>query len=240
MDELDQEILMQLKEDSRRSVTEISKAIGRSHSATRVRLGNLIDSGIISRFTIELADYNDEMVPKGFVDVVLPNGAKADRIASALSDVEEVSDISLVTGKFNCQLLIQCEAVSRIQLVAEIIQERLGAKESRVRIITGSIPGYPRINTPVFLSHFTEGNATAENNGQASAPLPETPAISSEEKMDAGFLSSDENSAIAEEDVSEIAEEDVSENKSDSDFLVWSFSSPEEKVVKEVRPVIGS
>ena len=44
MDELDQEILMQLKEDSRRTVTEISKAIGRSHSATRVRVNNLMKS----------------------------------------------------------------------------------------------------------------------------------------------------------------------------------------------------
>ena len=76
MDELDQEILMQLKEDSRRTVTEISKAIGRSHSATRVRVNNLMKSGIISRFTIELANYRDELLPKGYVDVVLPNGAK--------------------------------------------------------------------------------------------------------------------------------------------------------------------
>jgi len=154
MDELDQEILMHLKEDSRRSVTEISKAVGRSHSATRVRLANLIDSGIIGRFTIELADYDDNNVPRAFVDVVLPHGAKADRIASALSDIEEVTDMSLVTGRFNCQVLIQCEAVSRIQFVAEVIQERLGAKESRVRVVTGSIPGYPKVNTPVFLSHF--------------------------------------------------------------------------------------
>ncbi|MEG3586103.1 MAG: Lrp/AsnC family transcriptional regulator [Actinomycetota bacterium] len=226
MDELDQEILMQLKEDSRRSVTEISKAIGRSHSATRVRLANLIESGIISRFTIELADYEDDNVPRGFVDVVLPNGAKADRIASALSDVEEVTDISLVTGRFNCQLLIQCEAVSRIQLVAEVIQERLGAKESRVRIITGSIPGYPKVSTPVFLSHFAESNSETEDKGNTSTTSSEEPVIASEEQMGAEPPSADENSETGETD--------------DSDFLVWSFSSPEEKIVKEVRPIIGA
>ena len=232
MDELDQEILMQLKEDSRRSVTEISKTIGRSHSATRVRLANLIESGIISRFTIELADYEDDNVPRGFVDVVLPNGAKADRIASALSDVEEVTDISLVTGRFNCQLLIQCEAVSRIQFVAEEIQERLGAKESRVRIITGSIPGYPKVTTPVFLSHFTESNSETEENENASATSSEEPVIASEEQMGAELPSADEDS--------ETGGKEDSENEADSDFLVWSFSSPEEKVVKEVRPVIGA
>ncbi len=232
MDELDQEILIQLKEDSRRSVTEISKTIGRSHSATRVRLANLIESGIISRFTIELADYEDANVPKGFVDIVLPNGAKADRIASALSDVEEVTDISLVTGRFNCQVLIQCEAVSRIQLVAEEIQERLGAKESRVRIITGSIPGYPKVATPVFLSHFAESNSEPEENKNASATNSEEPVIASEEQMGAEPPSADKDS--------ETGGKEDPENESDSDFLVWSFSSPEEKVVKEVRPVIGA
>ena len=156
MDELDQEILMQLKEDSRRTVTEISKAIGRSHSATRVRVNNLMKSGIISRFTIELANYRDELLPKGYVDVVLPNGAKAERIASALEDIEEVSDIALVTGKFTCQILIQCEATAQMKELADVIQERLGSSESRVRIITGSIPGYPRSNNPIYLSHLFE------------------------------------------------------------------------------------
>ena len=136
MDELDQEILMQLKEDSRRTVTEISKAIGRSHSATRVRVNNLMKSGVISRFTIELANYKDELLPKGYVDVVLPNGAKAERIADVLKDIEEVCDIALVTGKFTCQVLIQCEAVAKMKELSDIIQERLGSTESRVRIIT--------------------------------------------------------------------------------------------------------
>ena len=213
MDELDQEILMHLKEDSRRSVTEISKAVGRSHSATRVRLANLIDSGIIGRFTIELADYDDNNVSRAFVDVVLPHGAKADRIASVLSDIEEVTDMSLVTGRFNCQVLIQCEAVSRIQFVAEVIQERLGAKESRVRVVTGSIPGYPKVNTPVFLSHFTKGNSETEDNGN-------TPTTPSEEPV--------------------IAK--ASPNVTPTSSTGWALVAKpsEEKIVKEIRPVIGA
>ncbi|HJM29083.1 MAG: Lrp/AsnC family transcriptional regulator [Acidimicrobiales bacterium] len=232
MDELDKEILMQLKEDSRRSVTEISKAIGRSHSATRVRLANLIESEVISRFTIELANYKEEMMPKGFVDVVLPNGAKADRIASALADVEEVTDISLVTGKYNCQLLIQCEAVGRIQLIAEMIQERLGSKESRVRIITGSIPGYPKTKTPIFFSHLTEVDSQDEESElTAEVPFDES-RISSEENVSSDSPSDNEDT--------EILEKVDSENATDSDFLVWTFQSHEEKIVKEVRPVIGA
>ncbi len=45
MDELDALIIDQLIEDSRRSVTEIAQAISLSHSATRIRLGKLVNSG---------------------------------------------------------------------------------------------------------------------------------------------------------------------------------------------------
>jgi DNA-binding Lrp family transcriptional regulator len=244
MDELDQEILMQLKEDSRRTVTEISKAIGRSHSATRVRVNNLMSSGIISRFTIELANYRDELLPKGYVDVVLPNGAKAERIATALEDIEEVCDIALVTGKFTCQILIQCEATAKMKELADIIQERLGSSESRVRIITGSIPGYPRSNNPIYLSHLVEESQpeTIEPEIESSEDISnvEEPSKSSRnlKQSDQGITEvvsvTDAEGALAED------RETGDENDDDDDDVVWSFSSPEERVVKEVRPVIGS
>ena len=235
MDELDQEILMQLKEDSRRTVTEISKAIGRSHSATRVRVNNLMKSGIISRFTIELANYRDELLPRGYVDVVLPNGAKAERIASVLEDIEEVCDIALVTGKFTCQVLIQCEATAKMKELADIIQERLGSSESRVRIITGSIPGYPKSNNPIYLSHLVEKSQPERETSEDASAI-EEPSGSS--------LNTEQSDQDLPEVVSEAGAEDApimdSETDDEDDDVVWSFSSPEERVVKEERPVIGS
>ena len=232
MDELDQEILMQLKEDSRRTVTAISKAIGRSHSATRVRVNNLMKSGVISRFTIELANYKDELLPKGYVDVVLPNGAKAERIADVLKDIEEVCDIALVTGKFTCQVLIQCEAVAKMKELSDIIQERLGSTESRVRIITGSVPGYPRSNNPIYLSHLTERIGIEELDATTKS-IDNTADVSAEE-ADVEDIKKDSNIIEEANELSEIHE------STDDDVLVWSFSSPEEKVVREERPVIGA
>ena len=46
------QILDLLRENSRISVTEISKHIGRSHSATRLRLAKIIESGVIEKFTV--------------------------------------------------------------------------------------------------------------------------------------------------------------------------------------------
>ena len=54
MDQLDFQILELLSNNSRISVTEISKQIGRSHSATRLRLAKIVDSGVIEKITIIL------------------------------------------------------------------------------------------------------------------------------------------------------------------------------------------
>ena len=62
MDQLDFQILELLSDNSRISVTEISKQIGRSHSATRLRLAKIIDSGVIQKFTIILDEEIYEQV----------------------------------------------------------------------------------------------------------------------------------------------------------------------------------
>ena len=57
LDEKDQKILHMLSDDSRLLWKEIGGNLGISANAARRRVLNLIDSGIIKRFTIEI-DYN--------------------------------------------------------------------------------------------------------------------------------------------------------------------------------------
>nr|MDP8942301.1 AsnC family transcriptional regulator [Thermoproteota archaeon] len=54
IDSLDDKIIRILQSDSRKSFVEIADEIGLSESAVRRRVKNLIDNGIIKRFTIEL------------------------------------------------------------------------------------------------------------------------------------------------------------------------------------------
>ncbi len=57
LDEKDQKILHMLSDDSRLLWKEIGGNLGISANAARRRVLNLIDSGIIKRFTIEI-DYD--------------------------------------------------------------------------------------------------------------------------------------------------------------------------------------
>jgi len=53
LDEIDVKILKILKEDSRTKYVKIAKTVGLTEGAVRRRIRNLINRGIIKRFTIE-------------------------------------------------------------------------------------------------------------------------------------------------------------------------------------------
>jgi len=54
-DELDTRIIMELKKNARASNVEIAKAVGLTEGAVRKRMQHLIDSKVITRFTVELS-----------------------------------------------------------------------------------------------------------------------------------------------------------------------------------------
>ena len=53
-DKVDEKIIGYLKEDSRESFVDIGKKLKLSESAVRRRVKNLVDSGTIKKFTLEL------------------------------------------------------------------------------------------------------------------------------------------------------------------------------------------
>ena len=57
-DKVDERIIGYLKEDSRESFVDIGKKLKLSESAVRRRVKNLVDSGTIKRFTLELDEEN--------------------------------------------------------------------------------------------------------------------------------------------------------------------------------------
>ena len=85
MDQLDFQILELLSNNSRISVTEISKQIGRSHSATRLRLAKIVDSGVIEKFTIIL----DEEIYGQFSNQRPSTGDSADLSAGMKEEGKE-------------------------------------------------------------------------------------------------------------------------------------------------------
>ena len=140
MDELDKLIVDQLFEDSRRSVTEIAQAISLSHSATRIRLGKLVDSGVIKRFTIELAEDTGKSasspkeenkpleVSSAFVDFRIETNQDLDKFILLANQIPEITAAFSLHDKFNCRIFMECEDSKSLMSLIDAVKEDLSVE----------------------------------------------------------------------------------------------------------------
>jgi DNA-binding Lrp family transcriptional regulator len=104
MDELDREILSILREDARTPYTEIADAVGTSEGTVRNRVEQLIESGVIERFTVATRTGNIKSMIELSVDVNVDTGEVSERIA----EWPEVDFVWQVSGEEDIVLVVDC------------------------------------------------------------------------------------------------------------------------------------
>ena len=174
MDELDKLIVDQLFEDSRRSVTEIAQAISLSHSATRIRLGKLVDSGVIKRFTIELAEDTAKSasspkeenkpleVSSAFVDFRIETSEDLDKFVLLANQIPEITAAFSLDDKFNCRIFMDCEDSKSLTNLIDAVKEGLSVEVIQSCGVERSLIG--------FNLHQTNGTRNELDSEYASSP----------------------------------------------------------------------
>lgn len=89
-DKVDEKIIGYLKENSRESFVDIGKKLKLSESAVRRRVKNLVDSGTIKRFTLELGEDN---VTSAIVLVSVDSATDTSKVSAKLSKIEGVKTV---------------------------------------------------------------------------------------------------------------------------------------------------
>ena len=93
MDELDRRILTILRRDSRTPYTEIADRVNTSEGTVRNRVEQLLDSGVIERFTVATRTGNVKAMVEIGVAVDVDTGAMSERL-SEWTDVDFVWQVS--------------------------------------------------------------------------------------------------------------------------------------------------
>ncbi len=120
MDIVDLKILELLKDDGRMSYNDISENVGKTEATVRRRVKNLIEEGVIKKFTIE---YNIDSKPKTRATVKIePNFKEIKNILKGLIGIEEITDIWRLSG--DCGLFIKVEIPS-IEQFNPLIEEKI-------------------------------------------------------------------------------------------------------------------
>lgn len=120
MDIVDLKILELLKDDGRKSYNDISENVGKTEATVRRRVKNLIEEGVIKKFTIE---YNIDSKPKTRATVKIePDFKEIKNILKELIGIEEITDIWRLSG--DCGLFIKVEIPS-IEQFNPLIEEKI-------------------------------------------------------------------------------------------------------------------
>lgn len=128
MDKKDRKIIEHLRQDGRASYTEIADKIGVSEGTVRNRVRKLQESGVIKKFTVEIA--KEENI-SAFVMVNIKTGADIDSVFSGL----EVEQVNEVAGSYDAIIRVEKENSAEINRFVDEIRSRDGVSSTETFMI---------------------------------------------------------------------------------------------------------
>jgi DNA-binding Lrp family transcriptional regulator len=132
IDETDEKIIRILQADSRKAFVDIANEIGLSESAVRRRVKNLVDSGVIKRFTIELGA-SDKTSAITLISV--SSTADTSAVSQRLLKLGSVEVIYEITGQYDIAAIIAAPAIGEINKCIDDIRKIEGVSDTNTVII---------------------------------------------------------------------------------------------------------
>jgi DNA-binding Lrp family transcriptional regulator len=131
-DKIDNEILKFLKDDSRQSFVDIGKKLRLSESAVRRRVKNLLDGGIIKKFTIELGEQN---ATKAIVLISVESSIDTSKVSARLTKLEGVKTVYEITGQYDIAVIISAPNITEINGAIDSLRKIPGVSDTNTVII---------------------------------------------------------------------------------------------------------
>ncbi|QGN06787.1 Lrp/AsnC family transcriptional regulator [Halorhabdus sp. CBA1104] len=131
MDDLDREILSILRRDARTPYTEIADRVETSEGTVRNRVEQLVEAGIIERFTVATRTGNVKAMIEIGIDVNVDHSALAD----AFAEWPEVDFVWEVSGEEDVVLIVDCADTSEVNELITRARERDEVVGTKTRLI---------------------------------------------------------------------------------------------------------
>jgi len=135
-DKTDEKIIEFLRTDSRESFVEIGKKLKLSESAVRRRVRNLVDSGMIKKFTIEEGEKN---TTSAIVLISVDSTMDTSKVSSKLTKLEGVKTVYEITGQYDISVIITAPNITNINNSIDSLRKIPGVIDSNTVIILKTI-----------------------------------------------------------------------------------------------------
>ncbi len=131
-DKVDEKIIGYLNENSRESFVDIGKKLKLSESAVRRRVKNLLGSGVIKKFTLELGEEN---ATSAIVLVSVDSATDTSKVSTKLTKLEGVKTVYEITGQYDITVIISAPAIAEINNSIDALRKIPGVVDTNTVII---------------------------------------------------------------------------------------------------------
>ena len=131
-DKVDEKIIEYLKENSRESFVDIGKKLKLSESAIRRRVKNLLRSGVIKKFTLELGEEN---ATSAIVLVSVDSATDTSKVSVKLTKLEGVKTVYEITGQYDITVIISAATIAEINNSIDALRKIPGVVDTNTVII---------------------------------------------------------------------------------------------------------
>lgn len=135
-DKTDEKIIEFLRNDSRESFVDIGKKLKLSESAVRRRVKNLVDSGIIKKFTVEIGESN---TTSAIVLISVESSMDTSKVSTRLTKLEGVKTVYEITGQYDIAVIIRAPNITEINSSIDSLRKIPGVSDTNTVIILRTI-----------------------------------------------------------------------------------------------------
>jgi DNA-binding Lrp family transcriptional regulator len=134
MDDLDQRLLVLLRHDGRRSISDLALELSVSRATVRARIERMERQGDIVGYTVILRADAVSLPVRG-ITLIEVEGRAADRVVDALSGVAEVTAVHTTNGKWDLVAELGAQSLTELDAVLRRIRLIPGVTASETNLL---------------------------------------------------------------------------------------------------------
>jgi len=135
MDDIDRRIVKILKNHGRATYGEVGEEVGLSEGAVRKRIKELVDSGVIRRFTVKIGlTEGAEAMTLISINPSFPTSS----ISDALMKIPNVETVYEITGQYDIAVIISAANIAEVNECVEKIRRVEGVTNTNTMTILRS------------------------------------------------------------------------------------------------------
>ena len=138
VDAKDRDLIGLLMQDSRASVTVLAARLKVSRATVQNRLARLRETGVITRFTVELASGQDPDLIRAIMMIEI-EGSQERSILSHLRRVPEISQSYATNGKWDLVVMIEAASLQQFDHILREIRQIRGIRNSDTSILLANL-----------------------------------------------------------------------------------------------------